>query len=134
MASTRSAKRQAAPAAPRGKTSRKPRSAPSSKPQQTTRPLPNGTIKLPGNLGLSSLAEFEPCLRDWATLDDVSLVIDASDVERIGAPAIQLLFSLFEKSAPGCVRPLLVDPSTAFRGAMADLGLGSALEDWTEKR
>lgn len=61
------------------------------------------------------------------------VVVDGSDVERIGTPCIQVLLAAANAFGEVGLNWQVTEPSPALSAAFADLGLAAELESWREQ-
>ena len=64
---------------------------------------------------------------------DVAVVIDASSVERLTTPCVQVLVAAAQSLAGQDKGLMFKDPSEAFVSAFSDLGLEDVLQQWVER-
>lgn len=69
-------------------------------------------------------------IRKYVADTKLKRIIDASEVERITTPCIQVLISTSNISEAEGVEFSVLNPSEAFCLAMQDLGLSKELNDW----
>jgi anti-anti-sigma regulatory factor len=87
-------------------------------------------IVLPARLSINSAAELRKNLMNL--LDgNGSIEIDASEVERITTPCIQIIIAMEKSTASAGRKFKVVNPSAAFSDAFATLGLSSYLQSWS---
>ena len=84
---------------------------------------------LPGRMDASTLTETHADIvhRRGADLD-----LEASQVDRFGAQALQLILSAFMTWREDGFRLRILDPSTAVRSAFDQLGCGPVLDEQEE--
>ena len=93
-------------------------------------PGASDVLSLPQVLDLTVVHALKENLLDRVT-NAPSLVIDASEVEKIGSAAIQLLHAA-SVSMQGQGKPVSVkEPSSAFVQGFKDIGFGADLENWS---
>jgi anti-anti-sigma regulatory factor len=90
---------------------------------------PAGSLLLPEYLDLTAAEELRSRILDVAAAAD-GLVLDASSVEVLTSPCVQILVSASATLSGDGKQMQLRAPSAAFRSAMEDLGLGPILEQW----
>ena len=64
---------------------------------------------------------------------DGAVVIDASSVERLTTPCVQVLVAAAQFLAGQDKSLMVKDPSEAFVSAFSDLGLEDVLQQWVER-
>lgn len=87
-------------------------------------------LTLPAQLDFAALQGLKEELLAAAALPG-DLLIDGSEVERAGTPAVQLLLAAARAFTGTDRRFALRSPSEALSGAFADLGLGEELRQWS---
>lgn len=89
-------------------------------------------LMLPASVDLSSVHEV--CSRIIAACTESdSLVLVASEVERIGTPGVQLLLAAAREISDRGGALLLKGPSEAVCTAFEDLGLSDDLKRWSDQ-
>ncbi len=87
-------------------------------------------IRLPAQLDLASLTALKEELTSAATSAN-SLIVDGSNVERVGTPAIQLILAA-AKAFSGEGRQFTLEaPSQPLSAAFDDLGLAEVTRQWS---
>lgn len=87
-------------------------------------------LGLPAVLDLLAAESLREVIRESLVLGG-RLDIDASQVERMSTPCIQVLMAAGRALKEGGITFSIDRPSDAFINGFYDLGLGSELADWT---
>jgi anti-anti-sigma regulatory factor len=87
-------------------------------------------LSLPAQLDIGALQGLKEELLAAAALTG-ALVVDGSQVERAGTPAVQLLCAAALAFSGPDRRFALHSPSETLSAAFADLGLGAELRQWS---
>jgi len=85
-------------------------------------------VNLPSEIDLRAANDLRLTLEPLVASNQ-PIVFDASQVERLGTPAIQLL--LAAERTLGAGQMTLAHPSTALQRAFQDLGLSETLTRWS---
>ncbi len=88
-----------------------------------------GPVELPAILDLGTVHALREQLVA-ALADQTTVSIDASKVERIGTPAVQVLLAAGRALSADGRNLLIGDASETFRAAFSDLGLGEQFSKW----
>lgn len=86
--------------------------------------------ELPAQLDIRAVEQFFDRLRTIAEEADVAM-IDASKVERITTPCVQIVLSLSKTLEENGGRLKLKAASDVFHNAFADLGLTHCIKQWS---
>lgn len=87
-------------------------------------------LALPAQLDIAALQGLKEELLAAAALEG-DLAIDASQVERVGTPAVQLLLAAARAFSGSGRRFALRSASGTLSAAFADLGLAAELREWS---
>jgi anti-anti-sigma regulatory factor len=87
-------------------------------------------LKLPAVLDLLAAEGLREALKETVVLGG-RLELDASQVERMSTPCIQVMLAGARAMADGGVAFSLDQPSDAFMNGFYDLGLAAELAEWT---
>ena len=88
----------------------------------------SGPYCLPHTLDLTQARGLQENM--MALLGGDEIVLDASAVERMSTPCMQVLLATGYAAGAAKLSFRLVDASDAFRGAVADLGLQTQFTNW----
>ena len=90
-------------------------------------------IDLACDLDLSVAGELKDQLLD-AVHGDSDLVVDASSVERLTTPCVQILIAAARSLTEQGSGLVLKSPSEPFVSAFSDLGLSAVMQQWVETK
>jgi chemotaxis protein CheX len=88
----------------------------------------DGRYRVPATLDLTAARDLRERL--VAMLSGRDVVLDASAVERMSTPCMQVLLAAGRSADAAKVSFQIVDASDAFRAAVADLGLEKPFCNW----
>lgn len=89
-------------------------------------------FELPEKIDVTVIEEVYSSLNNIIS-SDKKIILDASKVEKITTPGVQLLLSAARSMGDNSGNFCINNPSENFINVFSDLGLSSQLNKWTEK-
>ena len=95
----------------------------------TAKTTADGTVfKLPAQVDISSAASFFDSVN--AAYASGSITFDASKVDRITTPGVQILLSATKTAKENGGKASVLEPSESFKTIISDLGFSNQLNEW----
>lgn len=98
--------------------------------RKTARKKSTGAFKLGASLDISHAERVCAEMRKYISKAKGKIILDASEVERITTPCIQILLSVAHLSKRDGLSFKVSSPTDVFCTAMEDIGLSDELKEW----